>query len=355
MTTPMMQQYREAKERHPGTLLFFRNGDFYELFEEDAELGARLLGITLTRRDKTIPMAGVPHESLERYLARLLQAGHRVAICEQMEDASQVKGRPVRREVIRVVTPGTLTEDALLDPRQANYLAALTLPPAGPGGRTTAGLAWVDLSTGVFQAADVPRARLADELSRLAPSECLCPESHAAGEAGAAFDRLRASAPRAAVTPQPDWTFDPESARAALFNHFGVTTLAGFGFDDHQPCLAAAGALLLYLHDTHKAGLAHLGRLRPRAEGRFLFLDEVTRRGLELTRTLRDNARAGSLLATLDRTATPMGARLLHDWLLAPLAERGPIEARLDAVAELLQEHGLRQELRAGLGEAFDL
>src|SRR5215472_18492414 len=129
MTTPMMQQYRDAKGQYPGMLVLFRNGDFYELFEEDAEVGARVLGITLTKRDKQIPMAGVPYHSVDRYLARLLQAGHRVAICEQMEDAAQVKGRPVRREVIRVVTPGTLTEDALLDPRQANYLAALTLPP----------------------------------------------------------------------------------------------------------------------------------------------------------------------------------------------------------------------------------
>src|SRR3954462_1394910 len=138
--TPMMQQYREAKERHPGTLLFFRNGDFYELFEDDAEVGARLLGITLTRRDKDIPMAGVPPHALDRYLAKLLQLGHRVAICEQMEDASQVKGRPVRREVTRVVTPGTLTEDDLLDPRKANYLVAV----APPGARNVVGVAWAE-------------------------------------------------------------------------------------------------------------------------------------------------------------------------------------------------------------------
>src|SRR6516164_4595750 len=139
--TPMMRQYREAKECHPGTMVFFRNGDFYELFEEDAEVGSRLLGITLTRRDKDIPMAGVPHHALDRYLAKLLQAGHRVAICEQMEEASQVKGRPIRREVVRVVTPGTLTEDDLLDPRQANHLAAVF--PRGE----VAGLAWVELTT----------------------------------------------------------------------------------------------------------------------------------------------------------------------------------------------------------------
>jgi DNA mismatch repair protein MutS len=360
----MMQQYREAKQRHPGTIVLFRNGDFYELFEEDAEVGSRLLGITLTRRDKEIPMAGVPYHALDRYLGKLLQAGHRVAICEQMEDPRQVKGRPVRREVTRVVTPGTLTEDDLLDPRRANHLIALT-PPSG---RKPAGVAWGELSTGLFQAADVPQERLADELLRLAPSECLCPEGML-GETEALLSSLGYRLPsrdahrqsaaegreRLTITPRPDWTFDPVSARQVLYRHFGVVTLAGFGFEDNQPCLAAAGALLAYLQETLKASLAHLTRLRPYSEQRFLSLDEVTRRSLELTRTLRDNARIGSLLAVLDRTMTPMGARLLHDWILAPLAERPAIMARLDAVAELLDVHGPRRELRESLADVLDL
>jgi DNA mismatch repair protein MutS len=343
--TPMMQQYREAKERHPGTLLFFRNGDFYELFEEDAEVGARLLGIQLTRRDKTVPMAGVPHHALDRHLARLLQAGHRVAICEQMEDPATVRGRPVRREVTRVVTPGTLTEDTFLDPRRSNHLAAVY--PHG----TQVGLAWVELSTGQFQAADVPWDRLGDELGRLAPAECL----HAEGDPGRLTDRLRAGAPATTLTARPDWNFDPATGRAALFHHFHVTTLTGFGFDDDQPCLVAAGALVLYLQETLKASLTHLHRLRPYRQDRVLLLDEVTRRSLELTRTLRDNARDGSLLSVLDRTVTAMGSRLLQDWLVAPLADRRAIEQRLDAVAELLEEPALRQQLRELLGEAFDL
>src|SRR5690348_14694348 len=172
--TPMMQQYRDAKARHPGMLLFFRNGDFYELFEEDAELGSRLLGITLTKRDKEIPMAGVPHHALDRYLTRLLQAGHRVAICEQREDASQAKGS-IRREATRVVTPANLTEDALLKPQQSNHLAALWSGERAKGG--PAGLAWVDVSTGQFFAADVPWDRLSDEMGRLSVAECLCAES----------------------------------------------------------------------------------------------------------------------------------------------------------------------------------
>jgi DNA mismatch repair protein MutS len=340
----MMQQYRDAKARNPGILLFFRNGDFYELFEEDAELGARLLGITLTKRDKEIPMAGVPHHALERYLAKLLQAGQRVAICEQLEEASQARGL-IRRDVTRVLTPGTLTEDSLLDPRRSNHLAAVF-----PRGHEV-GLAWAELSTGKFQAADVSWQHLSDELGRLAPAECLCAEK----DAERAKERLRTAASALAITPRPDWTFDPASARAALAQHFGVTTLAGFGFEDEQPCLVAAGALVQYLQETLKASLGHLGRLAPYRLDKFLFLDEVTRRGLELTCTLREGKREGSLLAVIDRTMTPMGARLLQEWLVTPLAEIAPIEMRLDAVAELADEGPLRQELREHLGEGYDL
>jgi DNA mismatch repair protein MutS len=352
MTTPkMMDQYQEAKARHPGMLLLFRMGDFYELFHDDAVTASRLIGLTLTSRDKVVPMAGFRHQDLDAYLRKLLHAGQRVAICDQVEDAALAKGL-VKREVTRVVTPGTLTEDDMLDPRRSNFLVALA--PAHGKGAT--GAAWVDLSTGQFQAADVPRDKLADELGRLAPAEVLYSEaSGPLAEVGALLEGLREALPGLSVTPRPDWTFDADSARAALMSHFGVTTLAGFGFDDHQPCLAAAGALLLYLRETLKADLGHLTRLRPRAGDRFLFLDEVTRRSLELTRTLRDGARAGSLLAVLDRTTTPMGARLLQEWIVAPLADHAAIDARLDAVAELKEEHALRQELRARLSEGFDL
>jgi DNA mismatch repair protein MutS len=343
--TPMMQQYREAKEQYPGMLLLFRMGDFYELFDADAEVASRVLGLTLTSRDKTVPMAGIPHHALERYLHRLLRAGHRVAVCDQVEDASQAKGL-VRREVTRVVTPGTLTEDALLDPRRANYLAALC---AGP--RSAVGLAWVDLSTGVFHAADVPRPRLHDELARLAPAECLTAE----GEPELLAAAVRQAAPEAALMPRPDWTFEASSARAVLFKHFGVGTLAGFGFEDGQPCLAAAGAVLLYMQETLKSGLGHLRRLQPFRQDQFVFLDDVTRRGLELTQTLRTGGRDGSLLSVVDRTVTSMGARLLHEWLLSPLADCPAIEARLDAVEELLNESALRRDLREVLGAGHDL
>jgi DNA mismatch repair protein MutS len=345
----MMQQYQEAKERHPGMLLLFRMGDFYELFDEDAGTAARLLGLTLTSRDKTVSMAGFPHHSLEGYLRKLLQAGHRVAICDQVEDPALAKGL-VRREVTRVVTPGTLTEDELLDPRLPNYLAAIHLPSPRAVVRefqNMVGLAWIDLSIGHFRAADVPHTQLKDELGRLAPAECLSAES--------AVDRFDLGDLAFVHTPRPDWNFDSPSSRAALHEHFAVTTLTGFGFEDDQPCLVAAGALLIYLRETLKAGLAHIGRPQPYRQNNYLFIDDVTRRSLELIRTLRDGAREGSLLSALDRTVTAMGARLLQEWLVAPLADRAAIEARLDAVGELLEDHSLRADLRDGLRQGFDL
>jgi DNA mismatch repair protein MutS len=341
--TPMMRQFRDAKTAHPGMLVLFRNGDFYELFESDAELGSRLLGLTLTKRDQAIPMAGFPAHKLEHYLNLLLRAGHRVAVCEQMEAAGGGK-TIIRREVNRVVTPGTVTEDELLDPRRPNHLAALVRAKTG-----RLGLAWADLSTGQFSAADLDDDVLADELGRLAIAECLLPE-----DAADALAPLLAGSARA-VTARPGWTFDPATALDALRKQFSVGTLGGFGFDDGSPCLLAAGAVLLYLQETLKASLQHIRRLRPHRPDRFLALDEVTRRSLELTRTLRDNARDGSLLSVLDRTVTPMGGRLLHDCLLAPLTEKPAIDARLDAVDELVRNHQVRGDLRELLDATADL
>jgi DNA mismatch repair protein MutS len=343
-TTPMMQQYQEAKRQNPGMLLLFRMGDFYELFGEDAQTGSSILGLTLTSRDKSMPMAGFPHHQLEPYLQKLLQAGQRVAVCDQVEDSSQAKGL-VKREVTRVVTPGTLTEDNLLDPRKSNHLVAITLGADG------AGLAWVELSTGDYQAADIPLAQLANELNRLEPSECLLAEQSLEKSRG----RLAGLGFDSALTGRPDWTFDAVSCRKVLHEHFKVQTLEGFGFDDGQPCLQSAGALLIYLQETLRASLAHLDRLQPYHASRYLLLDPVTRRSLELTRTLRDSVRAGSLLAVMDHTMTAMGGRLMQDWLVAPLTDRLTIEDRLDAVAELRDAGSLRAELRELLRQAFDL
>ncbi|WP_391732751.1 DNA mismatch repair protein MutS [Tautonia sociabilis] len=344
----MMQQYRELKARDPDALLLFRMGDFYEMFGEDAERASALLGIALTSRDKgpdAIPMAGFPHPALESYLARIVAAGLRAAVCEQVEDARFAKGL-VRREVVRVVTPGTLTDDALLDPRAANYLAAVVER------KGKLGLAWVELSTGRFCLCEVQRRELLDELARLDPAEVLVSET----ALDAPWVRLiRQQAPTLPVTCRPSWDFQPEEARGKLFDHFGVTTLSGFGLDDDAVEVAAAGALLSYLRDTQKSALGHLTRLVPHRRGRTLLLDETTRRSLELTRTLREGKREGSLLAVVDRTCTPMGARLLCEWLTAPLTDLEAITRRHAAVAELLADPALRADLRAALDRAHDL
>jgi DNA mismatch repair protein MutS len=346
--TPMMQQYRELKARDPDALLLFRMGDFYELFGDDAERGAALLGLTLTSRDKgadAVPMAGFPYHQLDAYLARIVAAGQRAAVCEQVEDPRQAKGL-VRRDVVRVVSPGTLTDESLLDPQSANYLAAVVEI------RGKLGLAWVDLSTGRFALAALMRQELADELARLDPSEILI--SEAALDAPWART-LRDPAGRRAITSRPSWDFQPDQARTVLFGHFGVTTLAGFGVADDAIEVAAAGALLAYLNETQRGSLAHLTRLVPFSRARTLALDEMTRRNLELTRTLRDGKREGSLIALIDRTITPMGARLLAEWLTAPLTDLDAIRQRHTALGELLADGGLRGDIRTALGKAYDL
>ncbi|HXD88268.1 MAG TPA: DNA mismatch repair protein MutS [Urbifossiella sp.] len=340
----MMQQYDEAKAQHPGMLVLFRNGDFYELFKDDAELGSKVLGLTLTKRDGTIPMAGVPVHRLEHYLGLLLKAGYRVAVCEQMEEPD-AKKRIIHREVNRIVTPGTVTEDALLDPLAPNHLVAVV-----PGKGLTYGLAWVDLTTGSFAATDAFVAKLGDEFDRLNGAEAIFPEGAAEAVRKAAGDKL----PRTHST-RPDWTFDPATALEALKEHFQVATFSGYGFEDSQPGLVAAGAIIRYLKETLRASLAHICSIKPHRPDALLALDEVTRRSLELTRTLRDSQREGSLLSVLDRTVTPMGARMLHDSLLAPLTHIPDIEERLDAVEELLNDHALRGSLRDLLDACSDL
>ncbi len=343
--TPAMQRYLEVKAQNPGTILLFRIGDFYELFYDDAQTAARVLGLTLTSRDKgstnPIPMAGFPHHQLDNYLRRLIQAGFRAAVCEQVEDPALAKGL-VKREVTRVVTPGTLTEDALLDPRESNFLAAVCAE------RNQYGLAWLELSTGRFVAADVELEHLADELARLSPAECLVPEGNATAAVMAGSQTL--------VTERPAWSFSPAHCQRVLLDHFGTSSLEGFGWaDDAAPAITAAGALLEYVHETQKSTLHHIARLEPFVRGSNLLIDEATRRSLELVRTLRENTREGSLLAVIDETVTPMGARLLAEWLSNPLTSRNAIQRRLDAVEELADGHLVTQELRETLKSAYDL
>ncbi|MGC8640605.1 MAG: DNA mismatch repair protein MutS [Isosphaeraceae bacterium] len=347
--TPMMQQYRELKARDPDALLLFRMGDFYELFGDDAERASALLGIALTTRDRdkgdqAMPMAGFPHPALETYLAKIVQAGLRAAVCEQLEDPKLVKGL-VKRDVVRVVTPGTLTDDALLDPKTANYLAAIV----ESGNKL--GLAWIELSTGRFSLTGVMRHELADEIARLNPAETLVSELSLDAPW---LKALRASS-GLAVTVRPSWDFQPEEARKTLYEQFGTTTLDGFGVDDRALEVQAAGALVAYLRETQKSSLGHIIRLTPYRKADTLGLDEMTRRSLELTRTLREGKREGSLLHVIDRTVTPMGARLLADYLTSPLTSVEMIAERSGAVEELVRDSSLRSELRELLGKAYDL
>ena len=347
--TPMMRQYHELKNRDPEALLLFRMGDFYEMFGDDADRAHQLLGLAVATRDKdkgpnASKMAGFPHPALNTYLAKLVEAGVRVAVCEQVEDPKLAKG-VVKREIVRVVTAGTLTEDAFLDPKTTNYLAAIVEV------RGKLGLAWVELSTGHFSLTGVSRTELVDEIARLNPAEVLvsevCMETP--------WARALRVGQTLAVTARPSWDFVPEQARKVLHEQFRTQTLGGFGVDDESPEVQAAGALVAYLRDTQKHAIAHINRLTPYHRAEVMALDEMTRRSLELTRTLRDSRREGSLLHAIDQTCTPMGARLLAGWLASPLTGVDPIRARHDAVAELVRDASLRVDLRTAFDGASDL
>ena len=340
--TPMMAQYLEIKAAHPDALLLYRMGDFYELFFEDAALAAEALGIALTHRGQhegaDVPMAGVPVHSAEGYLATLIRRGHRVAVCEQTEDPAEARRRGakvVRREVVRIVTPGTLTEDALLDARAANHLAAWA-EIRGEGA-----LAWADVSTGALAVAPCPRGALAAELARIAPSELLVAEgTEAEVEAPAAEAG-------AVVSPLARGSFDSRGAERRLAALYGTATLDAFGAFT-RPELAAMGAIAAWLEVTGGAARPSLARPRREAEGAAMRIDPATRRSLELTRGA-DGGRAGSLLEAVDRTVTAMGARLLERRLGAPSRDLATIEARLDAVDRLEADGRLCDELRGVL------
>jgi len=345
--SPMMRQYEEAKAASGDAILLFRMGDFYELFHEDAKTAARVLGLTLTSRDKgenPIPMAGFPHHQLEGYLAKLVRQGFRVAVCEQVEDPATAKGL-VKREVQRIVTAGTLTDDALLDPNSSNLLLAIYVPKPGANSRdATIGMAWVELSTGRFEASSYPFHQIHDQIARLEPSEILLREDDASIER----DQLAAWA----LTRRPHWQFGFEEATRVLHDHFGVLDLSGMGWnlgdssardrkveqeaEYDRIAIGAAGAAMAYLLETQKTSLDHIQQLVPARLQRCLEIDSATRRSLELTQTIRTGSREGSLLDVVDRTVTPMGARRLSQWLASPLVVPEHIESRLGAVSELV-------------------
>ena len=351
-TTPVRRQYLEMKARHPDAILFFRLGDFYETFDDDAKLVAKTLDIVLTGRDigrgERVPMAGVPYHAAEGYVAKLIEHGHRVAICDQI---GEVPARGlVKREVVRVITPGTLIEDGLLPARANNFLAAAIVERGG------AGLAFVDVSTGQLSATEVRGAAagalLAAELVRLGPAECLVPSQDIDGEAEALTDLLP---PGARATPRPLSSFAPHRAGDRLRRHFQTAAVASLGLEERPLAARATAAILEYVEETLPSAVSLLDRLELYAVEGSMVLDAATRRSLELTESLRNGQREGSLLAAIDLTRTPMGARMLRRWLTQPLLDRTAIEARHDAVAWLTERRAIREQLGELVGALPDL
>jgi DNA mismatch repair protein MutS len=354
--TPVMEQYIEIKAANPDCLLFYRMGDFYELFFEDAEVAARALGIVLTKRGKhlgrDIPMCGVPIHRADEYLHRLIALGHRVAVCEQLEDPAEAKKRGgksvVRRDVIRLVTPGTLTEDTLLDARRNNYLLAIARARASVGEESRFALAWIDISTGEFRIAECDRAGLAADIARLEPGEIIVSDALYGDSALAPYLR---SLP--AVTPLARDVFDGATAERRLATYFGLSTTESFGALSRLE-LTAAAACISYVERTQLGGRPSLSAPVRETQGATLSIDQATRSNLELVRTL-SGERRGSLLAAIDRSVTAAGARLLAQRLAAPLTEPAAITRRHDAVEFFVTDAAARADMRERLAAAPDL
>ncbi len=353
--TPMMEQYIEIKANNPGSLLFYRMGDFYELFFEDAVDASRALGITLTKRGqhlgREIPMCGVPVHAADDYLQKLISLGFRVAVCEQVEDPAEAKKRGsksvVKRDVVRLVTPGTITEEKLLSPSESNYLMALARIKGAA--EPLLALAWIDISTGVFRLAETDQSRLLADILRIEPRELILPDTmfHDA-ELKPVFDVLGKVA-----VPQPSVLFDSASAEGRITRYFGVGTLDGFG-NFSRAELAAAAAAVAYVEKTQIAERPPLGRPERESGASTLFIDPATRGNLELTKTL-SGEREGTLLKAIDRTVTGGGARLLAERLMSPLTDPDRINRRLDSISFLLEEPSLCSELRSGLKHVPDM
>src|SRR3954470_1445183 len=353
--TPMMEQYLEIKAAHPGLLLFYRMGDFYELFFEDAEIASKTLGIVLTKRGKhqglDIPMCGVPVERSEDYLHRLINAGHRVAVCEQTEDPAAARARGnksvVSRGVVRLVTPGTLTEDTLLDARTNNYLLAIARARASAGGDRI-GLAWIDISTSEFMVTECSTAELAATLARINPNEVIVTDAmYGDADLGPLLREL------AAVTPLTRDVFDSATAERRLCDYFAVATMDGLSAMSRLEATAAAAAVT-YIDRTQLGKRPPLSPPSREAAGATMAIDSATRANLELTRTL-SGERRGSLLDAIDCTVTAAGSRLLAQRLAAPLTDAAAVSRRLDAVAAFIADTPAREELRTGLRAAPDM
>lgn len=348
--TPVMQQYLDIKREHEDAILFFRMGDFYEMFYDDAKIAAEELGLTLTTREKNkkdpVPMAGVPYHAVNGYLTRLLRAGYKVAICEQTTLPGKAKG-PVQREVLQVVTPGTLMGEDSLDARSNNFLAAVSLHG------DSAGIALADLSTGEFLAGEIPPSRnWLEELERVSPAEIILSDN----EPPEVEREIKARLAGVMVTFRDGWVFEPQYAADRIKEHFKVASLKGFGLEDSPAAVSAAGGALAYLAETQKVSLDHITAIRRYRAGAAMYLDARTRRNLELTATIaEDGSGKGTLFGVIDRTVTPMGARLLKSWISNPLIEPAEIIARHDGVQEFFDHPEKLRDVGAILSGVRDV
>lgn len=353
--SPAMRQYQQFKQQHPGYVLFFRMGDFYEMFWDDAKAAAKTLGVALTSRNKgavdEIPMAGVPFHAVENYLRKMIAAGHKVAICEQVEDPAAAKGL-IRREVVRLMTPGTLTDDPLLEGRADNFLAAVAFNVTKADGFRAA-LAWVELSTGNCVALSGTQAQVLDEIARLRPAEVLVPE-HATGQTHEIAKPIAALG-IGAITARPGWQFTAHHAGEQLARQWQTRSAGGFGFADDDPAVFATAAVLSYLEETQKRNLGHLKPLRRHLVDDFLSIDPSSWRSLEIDRTVRSGTTEGSLLSAIDRTKTSMGGRMLRQWLRSPLRDREHIEARQSAISALLDSPADMKLIVTGFDDICDV
>ncbi len=348
--TPMMQQYMKTKSQYPDCILFYRLGDFYEMFYDDALTASKELEITLTGKncglEERAPMCGVPYHAVDGYLTKLVSRGYKVAICEQVEDPKQAKGI-VKREVVRIVTPGTILDAAAIDESKNNYIMCIVYIA------DRYGLSVADVTTGDYFVTELPDGqKLKDEIFKFMPSEIICNESFYMS--GMDLDDMKN---RLGITiySLESWYFDDEICKSKLMEHFKVSTLQGLGLGDYDCGVISAGALLQYLLETQKNDLSHMTHITPYTTGKYMMLDSSTRRNLELCETLREKQKRGSLLWVLDKTKTAMGARTLRKYIEQPLIERREIEKRLDAVTELKEQAISREEIREYLSPIYDL
>ncbi|MDP4117337.1 MAG: DNA mismatch repair protein MutS, partial [Bacteroidota bacterium] len=348
MQTPLMTQYYSVKKEYPDTVLLFRMGDFFETFEEDAKIASKVLGITLTKRANgaagDVPLAGFPHHAIETYLPKLVKAGYRVAVCEQVENPKFAKGI-VKREVIEVVTPGVAFSDKLLDHKKNNYLLAVYYR------EDLCGLSFCDISTGEFYVFEVPAKQLKQQIESIAPAEILIQKKYK-DQVTEIVNKLNSTI---RVTKMDDWIFNFEYAKELLLMHFKTINLKGYGIESLVAGIISAGAALNYLQETQKANLSHLNKISIYNPSDYMALDFSTKRNLEITFSMSDGGRDGSLISILDKTETPMGGRLLKKWIAAPLTKLEMILKRQESVEEFVNKKSLREDLIKEISEVGDL